>query len=81
MNKCASAISEEPRGWVAIWKWVQKFNFINHITIAKEYLFFQSMKTILQNDQQITWLLVAVMEPIDKQFLEVYIKTWENDSS
>jgi hypothetical protein len=35
----------------------------------------------LADGQEVAWLLVAVVEPIHKQFLRVYIKTCENDSS
>lgn len=67
---------DEKRSYVAVWKWVQKFNpkRVYHCKRVSAFLIDETMIQIGSNE---AWLWVAV-EPIHKQILGVHISRHRN---
>jgi len=56
----------------AIWKWVQRFN-PRRLYCCKRISTFLIDETMLQSGIDQAWLWIAVVEPVHRQILGVYV--------
>lgn len=69
----------EKRSHVAVWNWVQLFNPNKFYLKRTRVTVFIIDENMLQIGSDYSWLWVAVVEPIHKQVLGVYVSRHRNN--